>query len=83
MRKKHKIGFSNSNLVKTVLILMLPFAAVSRTSETYDHSPNLRGLTGHTGLRVIAHLMRMRFGLLVGRETFSSLQNTRHLDTSN
>src|ERR1700737_3416312 len=46
MRTKHKVGFSNSNFVKTLLILILPFVAVSGTSETYDHSPNLRGLTG-------------------------------------
>lgn len=46
MRNRHKIGFSNSNFLKSLLIVMLPFAAASRTLETYDHPPNLRGLTG-------------------------------------
>lgn len=46
MRNKHKVGFSNSNFLKTLLIVMLPFAAASRTLETYDHPLNLRGLTG-------------------------------------
>jgi|GEM_PF-6524305 len=46
MRNKHRNRFSISNLAKSLLLVVLPFVAASRSLETHSHPPNLRGLTG-------------------------------------